>query len=511
MDEIILKLEIDQLSRKSKTKQVFLLIDLLNILSNDEFALFERIISSRKAMAIFIKRLIANEKNIIAVFQRSKKHRGIVFRKFEKTVTNNWPGPPPYKWNLWIENLFDYHDVAEFLRSTESSILNDVDLIFHGPQMQIPYFDLSERHLHDRNLYGANLNNTNLMGSNLDSSDLTGANASESLLGFQNLQAGSFDNANLHSSWIICADVGHATEDSDHPMLRASTFEHTDFTDAVIVGVDFRYHWLAHAKFESAKMPYIDFSYSNLYHADFTGAYMRGARLQGADLRNATFVNTNLADADISGSKVYGTSAWNVNLKGAVQKDLIVTPDGEPTVKVDNLKLAQFIYLLLDKSEIAKSIETIADNAVLILGRFEPERKVILEAIKEELRNNYLPIIFDFEGPQNRDSTEVIRTLASMVRFVIADLSDPNSVPSELMSFVEGLPSVPVQPIFSPIPGHRKEYPNFDHLARYPQVLPIYRYSDQNNLLIALRKTIIKSIEAKVVEVRPKPKSIKIS
>ena len=46
------------------------------------------------------------------------------------------------------------------------------------------------------------------------------------------------------------------------------------------------------------------------------------------------------------------------------------------------------------------------------LGRFTPERKTVLDALRDELRQrNYLPIVFDFEKPASRDLTETISTL----------------------------------------------------------------------------------------------------
>src|SRR5262249_20430287 len=51
-------------------------------------------------------------------------------------------------------------------------------------------------------------------------------------------------------------------------------------------------------------------------------------------------------------------------------------------------------------------------------------RKAVLDALRDELRHrNYLPILFDFEKPSNRDITETVSTLAHLARFVIADIS----------------------------------------------------------------------------------------
>jgi hypothetical protein len=105
------------------------------------------------------------------------------------------------------------------------------------------------------------------------------------------------------------------------------------------------------------------------------------------------------------------------------QSNLIITPREEPEITVDTVIVAQFIYVLLGNRELRQVIDSITSKVVLILGRFTPERKVVLDAIREELRKrDYLPVLFDFEKPANRDLTETVSTLAHMARFVIADL-----------------------------------------------------------------------------------------
>jgi 5-methylcytosine-specific restriction endonuclease McrBC regulatory subunit McrC len=99
--------------------------------------------------------------------------------------------------------------------------------------------------------------------------------------------------------------------------------------------------------------------------------------------------------------------------------------------------------LLLNNQKIRHVIDTITSKVVLILGRFTPERKAVLDAIRKELRQrDRLPVLFDFEKPTNRTTEETVSTLAHMVRFVIADLTDAKSVLQELRSIVPNSPSV---------------------------------------------------------------------
>jgi hypothetical protein len=198
------------------------------------------------------------------------------------------------------------------------------------------------------------------------------------------------------------------------------------------------------------------------------------------------------------GCKIYGIAAWEVRLKETDQTNLIITPADEPEITVDNLEVAQFIYLLLHNEKVREVIDTITSKAVLILGRFTSERKAVLDAMREELRRrNYLPILFDFEKPANRDLTEAISTLAHMARFIIADITEAKSIPQELERIVPGLPSVPVQPLLH-ISG--SEYGMFEHFKRYPWVLELYQYESLQEVIAVLPDKVIAPAELKAKE-----------
>ena len=186
-----------------------------------------------------------------------------------------------------------------------------------------------------------------------------------------------------------------------------------------------------------------------------------------------------------------------MELQGATQNNLVLTARDEATITVDNLEVAQFIYLLLNNPKIRDVIDTISRKAVLILDRFTAERKRVLDALRDALReHNYLPILFDFEKPSSRDLTETVRTLAHLSRFILADLTDPSSIPQELQAIVPDL-EVPVQPLLLEA---KREYAMFVDFKKYHWVLPVYLYKDQASLIASLKNEIIEPADKKARE-----------
>jgi uncharacterized protein YjbI with pentapeptide repeats len=276
-------------------------------------------------------------------------------------------------------------------------------------------------------------------------------------------------------------------------LLRQATFMRADLRRANLSKA-----FLNRANLRLANLSGADLRGATLGRADLSEANLSRANLTGANLRRANLVEARLDRANLTGCSVYGISAWDVRLKGAIQRNLVVTPPEESTIQVDNLEVAQFVYLLLNNKRIRQVIDTITSKVVLILGRFTPERKAILDAIRERLRNGgYVPILFDFRKPKSRDTHETLTTLARMARFVIADITDAKSIPQELVSIVEQLPSVPVQPILH---EGSKPWGMYDHIKRYSWVLSLHEYRGLKDLMPGLHKNVIAPAEEKAKE-----------
>ncbi len=115
--------------------------------------------------------------------------------------------------------------------------------------------------------------------------------------------------------------------------------------------------------------------------------------------------------------------------------------------------------------------------------------KAVLDALRDELcKQNYLPILFDLKKLTSRDFTEIVSTLAHLLRFIIADVIDESSIPQELQAIVPVL-SVPIQPLLL---VEQQPYAMFKDFRKYLWVLPPYHYLDQGALLAVLDESIIK-------------------
>jgi uncharacterized protein YjbI with pentapeptide repeats len=154
-----------------------------------------------------------------------------------------------------------------------------------------------------------------------------------------------------------------------NPDLSEANLSKANLSKANLSGANLRAKNLREATFSGA----------DLSGTDLSGMDLSGADLSDAKLNETQLIRTDISGANLTGSSIYGIAAWDLKLTSDTrQESLIITPPGEPAITVDNIKVAQFIYLLLNNKEVRHVIDTITSKAVLILGRFSPVRKIIL-------------------------------------------------------------------------------------------------------------------------------------
>jgi uncharacterized protein YjbI with pentapeptide repeats len=322
-----------------------------------------------------------------------------------------------------------------------------------------------------------------------------------------NLRGALLDRADLHNANLIRVDLTHA-------FLHEANLCDADLASAKLIGTNF-----CRAHLCNARLGHADLHRANLDRADLTGA-----DLSDANLERAMLVRTKVSNATFTRCRVYGVSAWDLDLTNVKdQSNLRITrdpkedisgeaeQDNEPArIMVNNLEVAQFIYLLLHNERIRDVIDTIGKKGVLIIGRFTEERKTILHAIRDELQNRYdlLPIMFEFDPLSTEPTIKTLSTLAHLSRFVIADLTEAKSVLQELTTILHGLSTLPVQPILY---ESAEMPPMADSFLVMQSVLDPYIYSTKEKLIADLdtavvgpAQNLVSRFESKLAEIRQK-------
>ena len=261
---------------------------------------------------------------------------------------------------------------------------------------------------------------------------------------------------------------------------------YTDLVDAHFVKCTFRRTCMRVAAIGDAEFKDCIFDESDMSYCSAEETSFEGSTFLKTKMEHMSLVRTDFTDTKLDECYLYGISSWDLNLQNSVQKNLVITPDEMPTVTVDNIELAQFLYLMINNVRLRDVIKTITSKVVLILGNFSVVRKEKLDQIREILRTqDVIPVMFDFEKPSTRNLTETVLTLASMSKYVIADLSSPRSVPHELANIARQLPSIRFYPI---IVAGEAPYGMFADYAPYTWIRPIKEYTEDDI------ETVIKEI-----------------
>lgn len=305
---------------------------------------------------------------------------------------------------------------------------------------------------------------------------------------------------NLHSAnlvkTLLTAELKRSGE-------RTTDLRDADLTQADLSLADLYLADVRRANFHKATLQLTQLQDADLRDTDFTEAHLHGANFLHADLRGADFSRSHLFGAllirprvdgaKFSGCTVFGVCAWELYGEPSEERGLVLSGSFDQSpITVDSLELAQFLHLLLNNRTLRSFIDVVTSKTVLILGNFKPLRKALLDQIREFLRRKgFVAIMFDWDKPSNQDVSETVMLLAQMSAFVVADLTDPRSVPHELQMIV---PNV-CKPVLPLVQRGQTPYGMFEGLKKFPWLLPPLEFGDFNDIAEEFESRLLDMIE----------------
>lgn len=337
-------------------------------------------------------------------------------------------------WNEWIKN--SWKEVPRIEMHSNKPLRN-----FKPPHHPIVSADLSDCDLTTfKELRGFKFQKVNFSNCNLKGIDFTGSQFRKAQFQNSDMRNTKFDGCNCELTNFIDTNLNEAS-----------------FKNAIVEGANF--------------------SNSSLFKTDFTKANLTGSKLMWAKI-----IETNFSNCDLTNARVYGASIWDTKLKDCIQSNIIITKRKDFEISVDNLEIAPFLYLIISNSKIKSVIETLTSKIVLILGRFTEDRKLILDRLKEKLQaQNYVPVIFDFQKPFNKDFIEPVLIIAQLAKFVIADFSDPKIVLEEVPLIVRNTSTV-IIPILED--GQREPVTLLNLRVNQRSITKTFYYQSSEDLVI---------------------------
>ena len=270
--------------------------------------------------------------------------------------------------------------------------------------------------------------------------------------------------------------------------------------DATLTNADLRHANLQEAELNYATLDGARLDRARLVQTNLTLVSAVGTSFRRADLSYADLGGANLSGADLTRAHGSGVNVWSVTVdENTRQKDMLIDVWVDPledlvdtenwaieeiAVRTDHIEAAQLLHLLSSRQKMRTVIEALTGRVVLLLGNFGRTRKSLLLQVRKKLADlGYAPIVFDFPRPSERDLIETVSLIASMSRFVIADLTRPRSTPLEAMLIAPNV-MIPFAPI---IREGETPFAMFGALqAKYDWILDTWRYRDARHLMRTL-------------------------
>ena len=235
------------------------------------------------------------------------------------------------------------------------------------------------------------------------------------------LEGANFSGANLGSANLSKADLRHAK------------LQHTRLSQANLLDAD-----LSHADLSGAWLNDSILIEANIFRANLTDATLINARLTGAIL-----IGTNLHNANLKGCAVQSIFAWGIKMKGANQKNLLISHPQKPKIIVDNLEIPQLVHLQVYRKKYSRHLDAMPQKIVVVLGHFSKTRNKMLTKIQDIVRQNgFIPLRVDCDENSTPDF-DTLSALVNLAQFFIIDVTEPCASMKILQDIVFP-PSTPV-------------------------------------------------------------------
>lgn len=312
-----------------------------------------------------------------------------------------------------------------------------VDEIENGKDLR--FIDLSTNNrlgrakLNETNISYANFSHSNLTEAELNNTIAVESNFFEATMYYAKLNGAILKKATLIGTAMLGVEMTNAN-------LEGAVLWGTMLQDANISNSKFNNKaCLDGANLYGVEAKQTSFNNSDLNCANFSNAKLTGSEFNNSILTNCIFTGADITDSKIISCKIYGISAWDIKTNNnTITKNLIISENH--SITVDDIEIAQFIYLILNNKKISHLITTMRTKTALILGSFDNESKPILDLLKEELpKHNLIPIVFDFNPPLEQRFMETVKTLALLSKFVIVDLSQRSGQYYEIAKLVDNV------------------------------------------------------------------------
>jgi uncharacterized protein YjbI with pentapeptide repeats len=341
-----------------------------------------------------------------------------------------------------------------------------------------------------------------LAGGFLRGFNLRRARLDDSVLRRVDLAGVHLEGASLKGADLISAELSsvHAEKvNLSGANCRGATLYQGDFRGAVCLDQTY----LAHANLRGANFTGARMIEATLSQADLTRACFDGANLTEASLSDAIIDETSFLGTKLQGTHVVGTFIRRVKTDDKTDQrglfvDVHVAWERRPGemikfTEANDIRVAQFHNIVDEPGSVGKLLAATTKRVVLILGRFLPRRKRVLDRLAKALgERGKIAVIFDFPSPEDREVSDTVRFIAGMAEFIVVDLTKASSVPLELQATIPDL-MIPVIPIIQT--GHQVFSMFSDLQRRYFWIQPTVSYKDVNQLVKYVDDAIVARAE----------------